>query len=210
MQSHWRNNLKIRSRKWAITIKIQKPKSDVGKSKITIKIQHPKSDYDVHKIKIQQPWSGKCFDDELTSSTRHSISQYIVIYAISKGHRTPCTAIRREQYHHYAIILPDRDRDVISFCIYSYLPSLDRFFFSFLKIWEIKTFRLSALFNSEIGAVPTTLEHLAGMPIPPVCCIFEWLPFPIFLLDPGENKELLNAYHMGNLIVGCLISSRIN
>ena len=38
--------------------------------------------------------------------------------------------LRREQCHHLnSAFLPDGDRDVISFCIYFYLPSLDRFFF---------------------------------------------------------------------------------
>ena len=90
------------------------------------------------KIKIQQPWSGKCFDNELTSSTRHSISLYIAIYAISKGHQTPCTAIRREQRYHLNSafrLSAFKGKDVIillhviSFCIYFYLPSLDRFVF---------------------------------------------------------------------------------
>ena len=96
-------------------------------------------------------------------------AQYLTVYSnlchFRRSSKTPCTAIRREQHHHLnsafkgkdAIILPDGDWDVISFCIYFYLPSLDTFF-SFLKIWDFL-----ALFNSEIGAVLTKSEHLAGM-----------------------------------------------
>ena len=125
------------------------------------------------KIKIQQPWSGKYFDNELTSSARHSISQYIAIYAISKGHQTPCTAIRREQRYHLNSafrLSAFKGKDVIillhviSFCIYFYLPSLDRFFFPFWKSGKSERSNFLALFNSEIGAVPTKSEHLAGMP----------------------------------------------
>ena len=114
----------------------------------------------------------------LTSSTRHSISQYIAIYAISKGHRTPCTAIQKEQRHHLnsafkgkdAIILPDGDRDVISFWIYFYLPSLDRFFFPFWKSGKSERSYFLALFNSEIGAVSTKSEHLAR-----IQCTTAWI-----------------------------------
>ena len=153
MQSHWRNNRKIQSRKRVITIKIQKPKSDVGKSKITIKIQHPKSDYDVHKIKIQQPWSGKCFDNKLTSSTRHSISQYIAIYAIFKGHRTPCTATKGTVPSFKQCIFARRGPRR-NFILYLFLFTFSwQIFFPFWKSGKSERSYFLALFNSEIGTL---------------------------------------------------------